>query len=473
MSRSSKVSQGRSSDPRRNNVLSVTTFVLYCVYTIDYYVRISARVPVLAAARPTLLMFGLIVVLLLFQLPHLRGRLASPAAKALLALLAYIALSLPFVTWPGSVLQNLEPYTRAVAFFFFSALIVDTDERLFVFLGVFVGCQIFRVLEPLYLHLTTGYLGDSTYLGDGNFAGRLSGGPYDVVNPNGLGFVTVGCVPFLYYVLYRAKQLYLKGIAIALVGACLYALVLTMSRGAMIALLVVVWAIFRETKQKVLFLAAVVAVCVLVWAHLGSVDRDRYLSLVGGHGAQGTVQAEEDETAYGRVQVTEEEFEIGMERPIFGHGLGTTQEAKVHSGHGPQASHNLYTELLVEIGVVGAFFFLRFLYSIYCELREAVAWLAQDKGRPTDDIHRRLIQALVALFWMYLVFSSNYWGLSQDYWYALAGLVTVCARQIHSVKVLQPKTVAKGQFPPPRRIKPSRAPGGRGKLLTATQRSRK
>lgn len=420
-----------ATSPARNGVLGSTTFIIYCIYTIDYYVRISARVHAIAATRPTLILFGVIVILLLAQQPRLQGRLNSRTSKALFALLAYLAVSLPFVTWPGSVLHSLDPFARVVAFFLFTALIVDTETKLLIFLAVFVGCQVFRVLDPLYLHITAGYLGDSTYIGDGDFAGRLSGGPYDVVNPNGLGFVTVTCIPFLYYCLYGSRQLYRKLLAIALIGSCLYVVYLTLSRGAMVALVVVAWMIFRGTKRKLLFVAGLAVVLMVAWAHLGGVHKDRYMSLLGVHGgAEGSVQATEDQTAYGRVKVTEEEFDIGMQRPIFGHGLGTTAEAKVHDGHPAQASHNLYTELLVEIGVVGALFFFRFLYSIYVELKEVQRALSDDEKRFPDDFYRRLIRCFVAIFWMYVVFSANYFGLSQDYWYALGGMVIALGRQV-------------------------------------------
>ncbi len=422
----SRISAAPPSDraPRKapHTALGSATFVIYCIYTIDYYVRVSARVPGIAALRPTLLLFGVIILLLLAQSSSLKGRLMKTRpARALLALLIYLVLTLPVVTWPGSVVNNLDPFARATAFFYFTVLIVDTETKLFVFLAIFVSSQLFRVLDPLYLHITTGYLGDSTYLGDGDFEGRLAGAPFDVVNPNGLGFVTVTCIPFLYYCLFGARQLYRKALAAALICACVYVVYLTLSRGAMVALLVIVWMIFRRTKHKALFVAAVAVICAVGWSHLGGVHKDRYMSILGAHAAQGSIQATEDQTALGRVQVTEEEFQIGMQRPIFGHGLGTTAEAKVHDGHGPQASHNLYTELLVEIGVVGAFFFLRFLYSIYVSLRGVERIVAEDKERPSDDVHRRLVQCFVALFWMYVVFSANYFGLSQDYWYALGG----------------------------------------------------
>lgn len=432
----------RSPRQASSTMLGSITFVVYCIFTIDYFLRISTKWVHLDALRPTLVLFGLIIILLLVQQRRLKGRLSTQPARAFFALFIYLLVSIPFTTWPGSVLHNLDPFARAAAFFFLTALTVDTESRLFVFLSIFVGCQLFRVLDPLYLHLTTGYLGDQTYLGDGDFAGRLSGAPFDVVNPNGLGFVTVTCIPFLYYCLFGARQLYRKALAVALICACAYVVYLTLSRGAMVALLVIVWMIFRRTKRKVVFVTAVAVIGVVAWSHLGGINKDRYMSLLGGHAAAGSIQATEDQTALGRVQVTEEEFEIGMQRPIFGHGLGTTAEAKVHDGHGPQASHNLYTELLVEIGVVGAFFFLRFLYSIYGSLREVERVVAKDRERSTDDIHRRLVQCFVALFWMYVVFSANYFGLSQDYWYALAGMVTAFARQIQPANAAQPAIAA-------------------------------
>ena len=462
----SRRTSDRASVPRPGKALAGTTFALYCIYTIDYYVRVSARFPSVAALRPTLIMFAIIVALLFVQWPQLKGRLTNRPSRALLALLAYLAASLPFVTWPGSVLHNLDPFVQAVAFFLFSALILDTEFRLFAFLTVFVGCQVFRVLDPLYLHITTGYLGTAylvghTYIGNGNFAGRLSGGPFDVVNPNGLGFVTVTCIPFLYYCLFGAKQLYRKLLAIALIGASLYVIYLTLSRGAMIALFVVIWMIFRKTKRKILFAACVAAIISVAWVHSGGIHRDRYLSLLGGHGSsQSSMQTAEDQSAEGRIQVTEEEFWIGMERPIFGHGLGTTAEAKEHNGHGPQASHNLYTELLVEIGAVGGFFFLRFMYSIYVELKDIERVVAARESSSARHIDGRLVQAFVAVFWMYVVFSANYFGLSQDYWYALGGLVTAFALQSRPMLAEQAAT-GKTQSASGRGEQPLRSPGCR------------
>lgn len=399
------------------------TFVIYCVYVIDFYVRISSRVPGLGALRPTLLLFAVLLVMLVVQARHLRDRLTTPASKALAALLIYVVVSIPMASWPGSVVRNVEPYVRTLAFFYFTVLVVDSPKRFYVFLTVLVGSQVFRVLEPLYLNITSGYLGDKTYLGAGEFAGRLAGAPRDVVNPNGLGFVAVTCIPYLYYCLFLNRKIWQKAAAAVLIAASMYVLVLTLSRGAMIALMVIIWIIFRQSQSKFLFMSVMVIALVVGWAHLDDVHKDRYLSLVS-HNTRQSYSAE------GRAQVTQEEFTIGMERPIFGHGLGTTAESKVHAGHGPQASHNLYTEILIEVGLVGGFLFLRFLYAIHKEVKLAAQRVADQADNPDVDMQKRLITCFVAVFWMYAVFSANYWGLTQDYWYAFAGVVTAFGRQV-------------------------------------------
>ena len=406
------------------NGVGNATFVIYCTYVVDYYVRISARVPGLGALRPTLLLFAGTLIMVLVQGRHLKGRLATSTGKALLALLVYIMVTIPVTSWPGSVINNLGPYTRVLAFFYFTVLIVDTPKRFYIFLGLLVGCQVFRVLEPLFLNITTGYLGDKTYLGAGEFAGRLAGAPYDVVNPNGLGFVAVTCIPYLYYVLFVSNKTYLKAVSLALMAACVYVIILTLSRGAMVALAVILWFIIRQSKSKFLILALLAVGGIVGWGHLDDVHKDRYMSLF----------SKNTRSSYGvegREQLTQFEFSVAMERPIFGHGLGTTAESKVHAGQGhiAQASHNLYTESLIEVGLIGGILFLRFLAAIHKEVGVVAKRTAETPAGSTGvPIERRLVMCFVALFWMYAVFSINYWGLTQDYWYALAGVVTAFAQ---------------------------------------------
>lgn len=273
------------------------------------------------------------------------------------------------------------------------------------------------------MHITTGYWGSATYIGGGEFLDRLSGGPYDVINSNELGFVIVTIIPFIHYLLlprggWRKLAYYL------LLPALLYALMLTSSRGAFLAVIVVGIFIFLRTKRKVLLLTAVAIIAIVGWSQMNEVQRERYLSLTGAdvRGAK---------TAEGRVHGVEREFELAMDRPIFGHGVGTTPEAKFHRYGKKQASHSLYAELIIEIGVIGMYFFLRFVLSSWRNLKQLVA-MASKQTADTDEKtwQRDLIVTMQCVFWMYLFYSSNYWGLSQYYWYLFCGLSVVIATQL-------------------------------------------
>lgn len=403
----------RKAEPLAASAVSSGLFAAYIYFLIDFFLHLSARLSAYAMLRPTLLLVLLISLMLYAQRDRLKGRSKDPIFQAIFAVLVYIVISLPLVEFPGSVVKNnLPEFVKAIVFLFFTALIVDSDKRLKIFLLVFVACQVFRVLEPLFLHFTTGYWGDRTYLGGGEFAGRLGGAPSDVVNPNGLGFVLVTAIPFMHYLMLGRGKL-ASLLYLALMPALLYALILTMSRGAFLALLVVAWMVFKVSRRKVLLILVAVGIAVGGWSVMSPIQKDRYLSLVS-EDAQGA------KTTEGRISLIKHEIVLGFERPIVGHGLGTTPEAKYHSWGKRQASHNMYGELIIELGLIGFVLFIRFVVAIYQQFKTNARLLAQSGA--VGDFYSRLNQALIANFWMFVVYSINYYGLSQEYWYLLGGL---------------------------------------------------
>ena len=208
-----------------------------------------------------------------------------------------------------------------------------------------------------------------------------------------------------------------KAIYAGLMAALLYALILTMSRGAFLALLVVAFMVFKDSKHKLVLVLVGVMVAASSWLVMSPAQKDRYLSLVSSD-AKGSAGVD------GRFRGMQREFELGFRRPIFGHGLGTTPEAKYNFTGKRQASHNLYAELLIEVGLIGMFLFLRILFRIYLNLK-----LLRFEISDTHLESQRILKVLLSVFFMYLVYSSNYWGLSQNYWYLFAGL-TVALIQI-------------------------------------------
>lgn len=403
-------------------LVSGFTFFLFIVYQLMFFLNMPARISGLGIIRPSLLLFAIIGFLLILQREKIAYKFDQPIFKAFSAFLLMLLITLPFVKFPGSVLrENFSIFMKAVVFLYFAALILDTEKRLKIALFVFVACQVFRVLEPLYMNLTSGYWGSSTYLGGGEFASRLGGAPADVINPNELGFVLVTAIPFLHYFL-MPRGFIIKILYFLLLALMLYALILTMSRGAFLALLVIGWFVFKESKRKIVLLVFVCMGVVAALSIMTDTQRERYLSLVSSDTSQSA-------TADGRLIGMVNEFKLAMERPIFGFGLGTTAEAKFNTLGKSKASHNMYAEILIELGVVGFIFFVRFIFAIRKQLSEGLKLV-----REGDDFYQTLFKVLNIIFWMFAVYSINYWGLSQYYWYNLAGLV-IAASLLMNAKI--------------------------------------
>lgn len=396
---------------------------MFVLYQLFFFLNLPARIPGIGGLRPTVLMFLVISFLLILQRERITHKFNQPIFKAFSAFLIMLVLTLPFVTFPGSVIKNnLQNFIKAIVFLYFCALILDTEKRLKISLFIFVACQLIRVLEPLYLNLTSGYWGSSTYMGDSEYANRLSGAPADVINPNELGFVIVTVIPFLHYFL-LSRGWMLKVFYFFLLALLLYALILTMSRGAFLALLVVGWFVFKESKQKIFLIVIGTFGVIAALSVMNDVQRDRYLSLFSSDSKQSS-------SAEGRINGMIKEFELGLERPIFGFGLGTTNEAKFNTFGQSQASHNMYMELLIEVGIVGIIFFGRFIFAIRKQLALGIKLANQ-----SDNFYHLLFKVLNVIFWMFAVYSINYWGLSQYYWYNLAGIVIAASILMNMNKI--------------------------------------
>ena len=405
---------------------SNTPFYLYLAFTVCQFLSLPNHIKALGVFRPSLLLMLLVTVCLIMNREQLSGRMNSDINKRIYAVLIYITLSLPFVLFPGSVIKNnLDLFVRSITFFFFTVLIIDSDKRLRTFVTVFIACQVIRVVDPVRLHMTEGYWGSNTHLGHGEFMNRLSSAPWDTVNPNGYAFIIVTAFIFAHYLMFGSRSKLLKITYLALVPVMLYALVLTSSRSGMIAFVIGFAGIFYHSRRRaVLAILAVIAVGAIT-ANLSGERSERYLSLV-----RSDVRGAD--TAEGRFKGMETEFLVFTEHPIFGAGLGTSAEARFHATGKHRIAHNMYTEALIELGIIGFALFVGVLIAIYRLARQTLREIKKSGlDRATGEqalYYIQLGRALQTWFLMCLVFSIAHYGISEPWWYLFAGLITVWAR---------------------------------------------
>jgi hypothetical protein len=421
---------------RTGGTFGTLGFSLYLLFITSWFIHLTARVPVLGAVRFDLLLLATVAACAAMQ-P--RQWTSAPIAKLIAGLTVYVILTIPLVEWPGSVFRfGLEKLAKAVVFYFFTVALVTTTGRLKVLVAVFTLAQVFRFLEPLYLHETEGYWGSMASTADWGFLDRLSGAPLDVVNPNGLAFVILTAICFMHFLWSRnaiGRMAYLCALP-----AAVYTLTLTGSRSGIIGLLAILVVVVAKSRRKATLITVAALAIVFALPRLGPDLADRYLSIVDS-------TAKNAGTAEGRVEGVKQDLGVAMRRPLFGHGLGTSREANANFRGVDQPSHNLYTEAAQEIGFVGLILFVVIVYTVSTNLYTTLGIVRSQSQ--AEDYVKWLTDALQVWLALNVVLSLASYGLTSYEWYLMAGLSEVVRRLVSKNKQQFAVTVEPSPAPHP------------------------
>ena len=388
--------------------LNSITFSLYLILFASIFLNIPSRIPIMGYIRFEFFLGIFIGGLCLLNAPKITEIYTRKIIVCLSILLAYIIITIPVVEWPGSVVRNnLPQFLKQTAFFFFTIILVRDKQRLKIFITLFMLCQIFRVLEPLYLHLTEGYWGSKAHIGLGNFQDRLSGSPADIINPNGVGYITVCMIPFIYY-LWLPSSFFLCSLGLSTLPFIMYALKLTGSRSAAYTLVLAIGIIFWKSHKKFILLIALSIGAVFAFNSLSELQKDRYFSLFNSENKNYA-------TAIGRIHGLYKHINLGLsENVFFGHGIGTSLEASTHKLNTYLIAHNAYAEALIELGIIGLFIYLYFLKIIWDTLRNTKA--------PKNSYLEKAKDATQVYFYISLFFAMASAAVSSYIFYLIAGL---------------------------------------------------
>jgi len=397
-------------------------FKLYLLFIASWFLHLPDRISFLGTIRFDFILVIILIVLLVLSIRSDETHTdTSDTYKSLLVLMIYILVTIPFVEWPGSVIRyGIPNFIKGIVFFFFTVHFVNTEEKLKTFIWTFLIVQSFRILEPLYLHITQGYWGSAAMISNWEFMDRLSGAPHDIVNPNGLAYIVVSVIPFLYYL--TAVSLKNKVIFALTIPMYLYVLVLTESRSGIIALMAVYAGIVIKSRKKTLLVSIGVLCAILFFVKLPYETKIRYLSIID----PTTVHSD---TMRGRIEGMKQSFDIAMHRPIVGHGIGTNGEATWNVSRWSQISHILFGEVAIELGYVGLIIFLFFLKAI---ILDSIANMQLIRQREESKDLLALVNAVQVYLFMNLVFAFASYGLSSYEWYLIAGLTVVIRNLIVS-----------------------------------------
>ncbi len=391
-------------------------FNLYLLFITSWFLHLGTRIPVLGLIRFDLILVAVLTLLALSGTAR-RQDPSTETDKWLRILIIYSLVTIPLVEWPGSVIRfGMEALIKGVVFYYFTIAFVDSESRLKRFVAVFVCCQLFRAMEPLYLHITEGYWGSIASMANWEYLDRLSGAPSDIVNPNGLAYIICTVLPFLYF---GAGLSWIHRLIFLLfTPLCVYALMLTGSRTGFLCLIILILGILAKAKRRFVVAVVCVLVALIAFPLLSSDMQDRYLSIFG-------AGAKNEGTAEHRVTGVVTNFEVALRRPLFGHGLGTSREASANFGGNDQPAHNVYAEAAIELGFIGMVIFILFIKSIFSAYRQCMRAYA---NREREGFLARVVSAMQIWFVVTLVSSFASYGVTSYEWYLLGGLAVAMER---------------------------------------------
>jgi O-antigen ligase len=228
----------------------------------------------------------------------------------------------------------------------------NEKDKLLLLYSFIVG-QYVSIIYMLYLFLSDKLI---TY--------RISLENYD---PNNLATTLAIGIPIALYLFYKSRNIVIELIMFAYTPLAVYCIILTASRGGMIASFVGLLAIplyftIFNTQKKVIFLISSLIIITIVLYKSDSllINLERNIERL-----KATTEMVQEGRLSGRERIWKTGLMIFKENTIIGVGAGGFRHAVEPYLYRRWAPHNTYLSLLVDIGIIGfLLFFTCFLVGV-------------------------------------------------------------------------------------------------------------
>jgi len=401
---------------------------LFCgllIYTAIYYSQIAGRYPVLAPFRVEFIVGSILLVVIGIKVVE-RELLYSEnkVSHAAFIFFVYCGLTIPF---SYVISRALEQYIQFFKFFTIYLMIIsciNSEKRLNIFFYVYLSMIALLFVEPFFLSLQ----------GKGfryaNYMMRLYGVTGFFEHPNQLGGITAANLPFFYYMVYYQKTYIMKTVFISLIIIGVWVVMLTQSRTAFIGVIVFVFFAWLMSKHKALLIVLIIASFLIMYPFIPDQTKSRFLTL--GKTSE-IIGAEESEFAgdheigsmNSRWILLKRSLKIFGENPVMGVGMDCYPSVSGRRWNSWILTHNLYTQALAELGLIGMAIFAYLLYRIFINIKESELIMLSNNDR---SIVFYVNAALYMFLMIRLVIGLFGHDLYRNWWWVAAGLSVVSLR---------------------------------------------
>jgi probable O-glycosylation ligase (exosortase A-associated) len=264
----------------------------------------------------------------------------------------------------------LPEYLKIFTMFIVASLVTTTSNRIYALYLIATGALIYIAYEVNYVYLVNGRL-DIFHNG------------YGGLDNNGAALMLAMGVPLSVYA-WEASRSWGRWIFAAAIPVLVHAVLMTYSRGAMLALVVVAPLLILRSRRKGQFLAFSLAMAVVVPVLAGPEIRHRFFTLNN---------VEEDASANSRFDSWQAAFRIANDYPIFGVGIRNSELLSHEYGADTEGRtiHSQYLQTLADSGYIGLALYLAALTAVWLSLRRARRALG-----PRRDPDANRLRSLIA-----------------------------------------------------------------------------
>lgn len=400
------------------------------VYSFIYYSQIGSRIPVLGKIRIELLVG--IFNLCIYILYYFQGRIdtqKNPLNKYCFLFLAIIVITIPFALNKTIALNDFVLVFKSFTIFLIITGGITSHKQLKIFIYLYLILICWLYIEPFVLSLRgMGFRYNNHMM-------RLFGVTGAFAHPNSLGSIASSGFPFFYYLFLLTDKLKLKLFYIALIIIGIRVVMLTQSRTAFVSVAAFAFFVWIYSKKKI-GMAVFFIICMIVtWQFASEETKSRFETLGNATEVITTDNVDDAVLEHGsmaaRWRLIHRSFSIFLENPIIGVGIGNFVVASYRKYDKWFPTHNLYTQILAELGIIGFLLFALIILTTTRNLNKARAILKEISEEETFLDY--MAMAVKIFLFMRLVVGLFGHDLYYNYWWLSGGLsiviLTICSKK--------------------------------------------
>lgn len=398
-----------SYSPIRQDSVPRLFVILVCVYIITWYLQLGSRVSILGQIRFEFLLGSFLVLTAFWK--AFTEKAGSPLRGITFLYLFLLAFYTVF-SYDRAVSFDIF-YNRVIKFsmlaLFFAAFI-RTEWALKMAVGAFLLAMAKLGQEGLFGWLSGGLVWENQGVM------RLHGSTMLYRHPNSLSGMAVGCLPFVYF-LYPVVGWWKKLFLLFLLGCCAIIIIFTASRTGYVATILLglylSWDHLKKHKWKCV--VSLMVIIPLVIATTPDQYKQRFLSIF-------TLEEAEGNSSQARLTIIADAFEVFLSKP-WGVGVGAFPSVRTEMFGRHQDTHNLYLELLTNLGPWGLIIFLIFIVKIIKTNTLIIRAVGKD---PSLTFISAICKASIAFLLSRLFLGMFGMDTYEIYWWLALGLTLSC-----------------------------------------------